>query len=167
MAQPYTSPVERGFIRIGRVAGVELRLHVIAVLGVVLFGLVTGHPLVGVGLFTILVVHEAGHALLARQVGLVVVEIDVSLVGGVCRCRGSTTPCAESVIAWGGLLAQLLFGLTALALRFAIAAIDETPAGDFIAAWCLPSFVLAVINLLPLPRLDGAKAWRVFRCKHA
>jgi hypothetical protein len=90
------------------------------------------------------------------------VAVEVTGLGGACRWSGNANPLEEAIIAWGGVLAQLvIFGATLIWLRLL------PPTGAFgwevAAAFTDTNLWLIAINLLPIPPLDGARAWSIFR----
>src|SRR5205085_747980 len=98
--------LEHGYLRVGRLGGVELRLHWSIVLAGLLFGGVRFEPPLWLAYLAVLAVHDLGHLVLARQLGLGLAGIDFTGFGGHCRVRGAPTGVERSWIAWGGMLAQ-------------------------------------------------------------
>jgi Zn-dependent protease len=176
-------------IRLGRVAGVQVGLNwsLIAMVVLVAYELAEnrfsfeapGHSggayavagvVTAVGLLVGVLLHELGHAVLARRSGLAVDGITLSWMGGVTRIEGEAIrPRTEFVIAgigpavsaaFGGLLWLAHIGLKALgANELVLAAV----------AWLAAiNVVLAVFNLLPAAPLDGGRilhalVWAVAR----
>jgi len=155
--------MERGFIRVGKFGGAEVRLHFFAIVAFVLLGFFSSRPLLGVAAFAILVVHELGHAALAWRAGFEVFAIELSVLQGACRYRGNLTPRAEAVVAWGGVLAQVVLLALSWGARELLHPGEGSFLGDVVEAWFVPNLVILGTNLLPLGGLDGAKAWTVFR----
>ena len=90
-------------------------------------------------------------------------SIDVHGLGGVCRWSGTATGAARAAIAWGGVLAQLaLFGTTWAWLRFHHGA-ASTVQMEFADVFTRANLTVAAINLVPVPPLDGAEAWKIVR----
>ena len=152
-----------GYITIGQIRGIPLRVHVATPIGLFVFSGFAFNPAVWAALVFVILVHELGHAALVRRYRLYVLSIDITGVGGVCRYAGRPTEIQDSVIAWGGVLAQaallviteiagktLGFGSNSFVTQFA-----ETLTGA--------NLFLIAFNLLPIPSLDGAKAWLLFR----
>jgi len=111
--------------------------------------------------FGLILLHEAGHAAMARRLGYRATEIRLSIIHGVCFHDAPDTLRDDALIAWGGVLAQMAVALPLLAL-------DQIPgfaslpfAGIPIAAFGYYSVLLVAFNLLPTPPLDGAKAWKL------
>ena len=83
-------------------------------------------------------------------------------MGGVCTWSGEVGPIARAGVAWGGRWAQLLLYACALA----VTAIHGPPATlatvQFADAFTRANLWIIALNLLPVPPLDGAKAWPLF-----
>jgi len=151
-----------GYFRAGRPAGVELRLHWSVPVGALIVGGLRFEPLVWLGFMLVIIVHELGHAALGRLMGLEVVGIELTGIGGQCRWRGDSEPLESAWIAWGGVLGQgvlLLVTLAATGLWGQQAS----------AEWSLIRHVfveinlwIMAVNLLPFPPFDGARAWALF-----
>ena len=128
-----------------------------------LFELGLEYGAVGIlGLTLSLLVHEFGHALVARHYRL---EPDVTLVtwGGVCRHQPAANDKQDAFIVVSGPLAGLTLGLAALAAReFLAADLAQRP------LFAITLHVLiyigvywSVVNLLPLWPLDGGQLFRI------
>ena len=141
-----------------------MRLHLLAPLVWLLyFGNVSPRSLPGalLGLLVLIFVHELGHAVLVRRNGGWVQSIDFLPFGGECSWEGSVSPLGQSVIAWGGVLAQALL----LALVNGVLLVTGLPEDPFLAALVhiltASNLFMIGLNLLPFPPLDGARAWLV------
>jgi Zn-dependent protease len=152
-----------GYLSVGRVAGVPVRIHFSALLGPLLVGGWGWRPGAWLAFPIIVIVHELGHALVVRALGARATSITMHALGGECRWAGAVSPVGRSVIAWGGVLGQLLLMLVALGAR----ALAGPPAAgfeaDLLARGLLEANLwIALVNLLPIAPLDGAEAWRLF-----
>jgi len=170
----------RGSYRIGRIAGIDLRLHFSLLLtlplGATLLG-GSGGAVFGAVLVVLLVVcvllHELGHALTARALGLPVQEIRLLAHGGQAILgRRVINPGHELLVALMGPLVSvlLMIGLGFLALAGGIA--TRLGPADLVAAIGAPSLdgtllwlmqanaLIALANLLPAVPLDGGRATR-------
>ena len=89
--------------KLGRVAGIDLFLHPTFLL-ILLPGMTPGlSPLFIVALFGCVVLHELGHALMARRFGIETLDITLYPIGGVARLRRMPrAPGAELLIALAG-----------------------------------------------------------------
>lgn len=131
-------------------------------------------------LFASLIVHELGHALVARRQGIEVKQIDLFLFGGLTKMtRDAATPGEDFKIAVAGPLATVGVILVCLALDLAIVgphrllhaiALDSdiqiTPV-LLSLSWLLPmNILLLAFNIVPAFPLDGGRiarsvVWRV------
>jgi Zn-dependent protease len=131
-------------------------------------------------LFVSLIVHELGHALVARRLGIGVKRIDLFLFGGLTQMsRDAATPGEDFKIAIAGPLATLAVILVCLAIDVAIVgthrlthaiALDRditiTPV-LLSLSWLVPmNVLLLVFNLVPAFPLDGGRiarsvVWRI------
>jgi Zn-dependent protease/CBS domain-containing protein len=131
-------------------------------------------------LFGSLIVHELGHALVARRQGIVVRRIDLFLFGGLTEMsRDAASPGEDFKIAAAGPLATFCFVLLCLAIDLAIvgphrlihaAQLDDTVRITPVLlslSWLLFwNVLLLVFNLIPAFPLDGGRmtraiVWRV------
>jgi Zn-dependent protease/CBS domain-containing protein len=125
-------------------------------------------------LFGSLIVHELGHALMARRQGIVVHRIDLFLFGGLTEMsRDAASPGEDFKIAAAGPLATFCFVLLCLAIDLAIvgphrlvhaAQLDTTVRITPVLlslSWLLFwNVLLLVFNLVPAFPLDGGRMAR-------
>jgi Zn-dependent protease len=131
-------------------------------------------------LFASLIVHELGHALVARRQGIEVKRIDLYLFGGLTQMsRDANSPGEEFKVAAAGPAATVLVILVCLALDLAllgtnrlthaIALNGNVPITPVLLSlsWLLPmNVLLLVFNLAPAFPLDGGRivraiVWRI------
>jgi Zn-dependent protease len=117
-----------------------------------------------VAFFLLLLVHELGHAAMAKWRKVPVLEIELYILHGLCRYEQPDREVDDIWIAWGGVAAQgvlllVAFGVNHLLLEYAFIYYLQIwwVAEIFIST----NLILIVMNLIPVPPLDGAKAWRV------
>jgi hypothetical protein len=153
-----------GYLTIGRWRGAPIKLHwSIPVAAVVLNGF-QFRPGILLAFTLLILIHELGHAVMVRLLGHRVVAVEVTGLGGLCHWSGNASPFEDSLIAWGGVLAQLLLWFaTTFWLWFGL---DATPPSafvwDVIAVFTSTNLWLMALNLIPLEPLDGARAWKIF-----
>ena len=152
---------ERGGITIGRIAGVPLRIHWTAILGAYVFAGFRFDAVAWLTIGGLIIAHELGHALVVKAVKARPTLIELTGYGGLCHWRGDPSPIGRAAIAWGGIWAQLLV-LAAATAWFQLAG----PPRDFTALRVLSTLTysnawMIAFNLLPIPPLDGAEAWRL------
>jgi Zn-dependent protease len=170
-------------IRLGRVAGVKVGLHwsLLVMVALVATGLaksrfVVDAPgysnlayeiagvLTALGLLLGVLLHELGHAVVARRRHLTVDGITLSWMGGVTRIEGdSPSPTTELLVSGVGPLASAALGGALWLARSALIGTSGAHAGgDALAvaalgwlAWI--NIVLAIFNILPASPLDGGR----------
>jgi Zn-dependent protease/predicted transcriptional regulator len=144
-------------LRLGRIAGIPLRVHITFVLLLawiaftsMLSGIGPTATLEGVllvlGVFACIVVHELGHALLARRYGIATREILLLPIGGVASLeRIPEKPRQELAVALVGPAISLVLALLLWPFAFRLAVIN---------------LALAIFNLIPAFPMDGGRALR-------
>lgn len=156
--------------KMGRVAGIDLYIHATFLL-VFLFmpqvrdggaGAFQGILLI-CSVFGCVLLHELGHALMARRFGIGTVDITLYPIGGVARLqRMPRAPGAELMIALAG--PAVNFAIAAL-----IGAIFFVGASTLGLSWGLGSFLgellvinlgLGLFNLVPAFPMDGGRVLR-------
>jgi Zn-dependent protease len=143
----------------GVLSGSVTEAYVVAVCAVMLF-------------FVSLILHELGHALVARRLGIGISGIDLWFFGGVARMsRDTDSPGAEFKVAAAGpavtlLIVAICLGLAALVSHGAaldIARLSDTAASPVVAllGFLIPMNVfLLIFNLVPAYPLDGGRIAR-------
>ncbi len=145
---------------LGHWRGIPIRLHWSTPIGLVIFTRFEFAPMIWLGFIVIILVHEFGHALLVRRCGAEVVSIDMDALGGSCSWEGEVSHTQRALIAWGGVLAQLVL--------FVVATMGEATAGwsatlegsQLLGMLTRMNLFIAAFNLIPFPPLDGWHAWR-------
>lgn len=107
--------------------------------------------------FLSLLVHEIGHALVARDEGIGVRGISLWLLGGVARLESSPqTPRAEFRIAVVGPLASAACGALLLSVAYVLPDDGLWDLAGHACAWLgVLNLFLAAFNILPAAPLDG------------
>ncbi len=156
-------------VRLGRIGGAELSIGP----GSVLFALflawsrgtagdlgVLATIAIAVGFLVSIVVHELGHLVAARSVGIGVRAIRLDAIGGAAELeRPPGTGPSEMLVAAGGPAANLVLG----GASFALAGVLSGQAAT-VALWlALVNLVLGVFNLLPGLPFDGGHILVGFR----
>jgi stage IV sporulation protein FB len=123
-----------------------------------------GMALAFVSFFFLLLIHELGHAAMAKWRRVPVLEIRLYIMHGLCRHEEPRREEDAIWIAWGGVAAQGLVLLLAVAvsellhrLSFPLY-VDAQPALHVLIT---TNLIIIVMNLVPVAPLDGAKAWLV------
>ena len=155
--------MENGYTRLFRWRGVPVLAHWSIVFGLLIVGGgFRWNPAAWLGFVLIVLIHEMGHAWLAMNYRRRVLRIEMTAMGGLCVYEGGGPPIQRAVIAWGGVLGQMLLLGAVLVAQL----IGLWPTGLFflILADTLIRFNLFIagFNLLPFRGLDGGEAWKVF-----
>jgi Zn-dependent protease len=159
--------VSNGYLTLGKWRGADVRAHWTLPLGAAVFSGGRFVPGFWLGFFLLVLIHEVGHALLVRRFRCRVISIDIHGLGGVCRWNGSPSPIQRAHIAWGGVHAQLaVFGITVGALAL-LGDPDARFVAQVVSAFTTTNLWLIALNLLPVPPLDGAEAWKLPRLLRA
>ena len=110
----------------------------------------------------LILLHEAGHAYVAKQHRLRRHAIRVAAFHGVCEFEEPEYAKQDYLVAWGGVLAQLLVAVPVILLDvvFDIGQVDLL--GPAVAIFGYVSVAIAALNLIPAHGLDGDKAWQLF-----
>ncbi len=168
----------RGSLNIGRIAGIDLYLHwtfVLLLAGAFAFYLFSGSTL-GIALtglaliltvFGCVVLHELGHALMARRFDVPTRDITLYPIGGVARLqRIPDEPKLELFVAAAGpavnvVIAGVLFVfLVVTGQPLEPGAGLLAPAERFVQNVMWINVVLVVFNLLPAFPMDGGRVLR-------
>ncbi len=162
--------------RIGRIAGIGVYLH--ATFALLLGWVALGHVFAGqtalgvlgallftLSVFAVVVLHELGHALMARRFGIRTRDITLLPIGGVARLeRLPDSPRQELLVALAGPAVNVALALVLfVALRVldipALAPLDAI-GGSFLARLMWVNVSLAIFNLLPAFPMDGGRVLR-------
>jgi Zn-dependent protease len=111
-------------------------------------------------LVLVVLIHELGHAMLVRRYNHHVVSIDLGPLGGACQYDGVVTPLEHALIAWGGVAAQAALQLLVFAVLPLLRALDAQRAIAWLATLGAANIAMMIFNLIPIPPLDGASAWK-------
>jgi stage IV sporulation protein FB len=165
---------------LGRLFGIPLRVHVTFLLIVVWYGLSAsragGSAVLAVAfvllLFTLVVLHELGHAVVARAFGVRTQEIVLYPIGGIARLRVDRMPTGppELLIALAGPAVNVVLGL---AMLLAALLLDDNPVAvlrpevpmpaavrDLLPMLFWGNLALLGFNLIPAFPMDGGRVLR-------
>ena len=109
----------------------------------------------------LLFIHEWGHVIAAQRRGSRVSSVKLYPIFGVTYFETPWSRFDHCVIAWGGVVAQMVVALPLLAwvAMFGYTRFDAVNA--VLAILGFFSLGIVVFNLLPFPPLDGATAWGI------
>ena len=163
-------------ISVGRIAGIELRIHLtffllLAWIAAMLWAsrgpaAALDGLLFVIVLFACVVLHELGHALVARRFGIGTKDILLLPIGGLASLdKMPEDPSQEVLVALAGPAVNLVISgilIGALGGRLEPLDIDAFGTGvrEFINRIATVNIVLAVFNLLPAFPMDGGRVLR-------
>jgi Zn-dependent protease len=149
--------------KLGQVSGIDVYLHPTFLL-ILFFPQVTQWGIYGLALvlagFGCVLLHELGHALMARQYGIGTRDITLYPIGGVARLtRMPRSPGAELLIALAGpavnfVLVGGLIGLLSLGV------LGPLTGAAFAVNLIIVNLVLGLFNLIPAFPMDGGRVLR-------
>lgn len=149
-----------GWWTVGRLRGAPIRIHWSTPIGAFLFGGFGWNPGFWVAFVIVVLFHELGHAAMVRATGHTVADVDVHGAGGECSWDGDPTRLQRAVIAWGGVWAQLAVALAAFIVTLTLT-IESSFVAQMLVGLVRWNLFMAAFNLLPIPPLDGAEAWKL------
>ena len=161
-------------MRVGSLLGIPIRVHFTFVLLLLWFGTVSsgqGQGFLGGVVFMLLlfgcvVLHELGHATMARRFGVETREIVLYPIGGVARLERIPSGKAELLIALAGpavnaLLAGLLFGwLMVRQVRAPGSPMELLTDAPLVWQMLTANLTLFFFNLIPAFPMDGGRVLR-------
>ncbi len=168
-------------MKIGRVKGIVLKLHLSTLLIIGLVGISAASfyftivltpslmELVIVGILSSVIIlisillHELTHSLVAQKYGLIVSEIELFLFGGVSKIeKEPETPKSEMVIAIVGPLSSLIIGFSFLIVVFLSPIILSPIIYVSLLYTGISNIGLGLFNLIPAFPVDGGRVLRAF-----
>jgi stage IV sporulation protein FB len=163
-------------VTLGTVAGTQLRVHAtfflllvwIVVAGSIAEGLGAAleNAVLIIAIFACVVLHEFGHAAMARRFGIKTPDITLLPIGGMARLeRFPEAPREEILIAIAGPAVNVMiwFVLTFFLnanVSLGIISSLEDPSETFLARLASVNLVLVVFNMIPAFPMDGGRIFR-------
>ncbi|MDP3157413.1 MAG: site-2 protease family protein [Archangium sp.] len=161
----------------GSVAGIQLEVHVTFVLVLAWVVLVEARQgastrelisvlIFGLGVAASVLLHELGHALVARTFGLKTREISLTPMGGFSNIdEMPETPKVQLFVVLSGpavslLLSALFFGASAATVGISPMRAYDDPDASQVTQLAWFNLILGVYNLLPIFPMDGGRALR-------
>jgi stage IV sporulation protein FB len=160
----YNNGGMRSLMVAGKLDGVAVRIHWTLIAGSGALFLVSWphivEPLCAIlAYFAAMLVHEWGHAYMARRRRCRVYGIELYPFVGLTRHALPYSRSDHAAIAWGGVTAQAVFGLPVLGWILTVGYTRFEPANAFLAIFGWLCLFMILLNLIPIPPLDGALAW--------
>jgi Zn-dependent protease len=162
-----------GSWHLGKLAGVDLRIHwtflllpawiyFSSLIGGSGFAAATSAVLFILAIFVCVVLHELGHALMARQFGIGTVDITLLPIGGVARLlRMPRNPLQEFLIAVAGPLVNVLIAAAVfIGLALAGQSAPTMAVSQFLIQLGWVNVGLVVFNMIPAFPMDGGRVLR-------
>ena len=165
--------------RIARIAGIGIYLHATFLLIVLWIALqeysfgaraIAGSMLYIAALFAIVVLHELGHALMARRFGVLTRDIILLPIGGVARLeRMPRNPRQELLVALAGPAVNVALAIVLYVIIRLSGPVPSTELYDFDLVTSVRAFVyqfvfvnivLALFNMIPAFPMDGGRVLR-------
>lgn len=149
-----------------KLRGVDVYVHwTVLVIGALMIYASIRQPWVtlaaGLSWMTLMLLHESGHMLAAQRKHCQVLSIDLYPIFGLCRFQVPWSRYDHCVIAWGGVIAQLVVAIP-LVVGLEVFGYSSFKPIDMVLVVMGPySLLMAAFNLLPVRGLDGAVAWQI------
>ena len=157
-----------GSLQIGVIAGIPIRIHwslPLAFLYIVwqsesaeLYGV-----LFAALIFSCILLHEVGHALVARKYGLATSSITLTFIGGLAMLEGRQTPKQEFWIAVAGPLVNLAIAIglfTYMAVSPVMYDLYTISPKNLVVSLFYANLFIGAFNLVPAFPLDGGRIVR-------
>jgi Zn-dependent protease len=109
--------------------------------------------------YGVILIHECGHMIAAQRKGCRVWSIELYPIWGITRFSEPYSYFDHCVIAWGGVVAQVVVAVPLLIWTETFGYTRFQPVNAVLAILGFFSLSVAVFNLLPIRPLDGAIAW--------
>jgi Zn-dependent protease/CBS domain-containing protein len=172
-AAPET-PVSRWAFQVGTVLGVPIRIHATFLLLLVWSGMLAAASSLDVpreiafvlGVFACLLLHELGHAAMARRFGVRTREIVLYPIGGVARLESMPGGWAELLIALAGPAVNVVLAVTASGVLASLHVPQGLTSPIPWQHWGLmqkllwANILLVAFNMLPAFPMDGGRVLR-------
>lgn len=162
-----------------RIFGVPIRLHFTFIL-LAIFLIVSGaqggqsamnNSIYIFAMFTSVVLHELGHAVVAKRYGIRTVEIVLYPIGGVARLERNPKPAEELWIALAGpainILITVALGAILIAARTDLdpASVADPTDANLLVRIAFGNLILAAFNMIPAFPMDGGRVLRALMAR--
>src|SRR5262245_12010070 len=154
--------------RLGQWRGVPVSVHWTVLIGIPWSYYETrslaGTAIAFVAFSFLILIHELGHAAVARWRGVEVESIRLLFIHGTCTTEEPYHELDDVLIAWGGVAAQLVVLVIAFSVDLLLSAF--APLVAWIASPVFRVLIgsnlfIMIVKLIPVAPFDGFKAWRI------
>jgi Zn-dependent protease len=157
--------------RVGAVSGIPIRIHFTFLLFLAWVGF-SGGPNGGmiwtlfvIAIFGCVVLHELGHALVAKRLGISTRDITLYPIGGIAMLDGRPNPKQELWIALAGpavnvVLALVMLVCLTIRMRGLPPLSFDPQHTSFLEALLVANGMLALFNMIPAFPMDGGRVLR-------
>jgi len=152
--------------RVMKLRGVDVYVHwTVFVIGALMIYAAIRQPWVtlaaGMSWLALMLLHESGHMVAAHRKHCQVESIELYPIFGLCRFQTPWSRIDHCVIAWSGVIAQMIVAIPVMAALAVLGRSKLEPINAILVILGPYSLTMAVFNLLPIGRLDGAVAWQI------
>ena len=170
--QPARSDARQAWsFRIATVSGIPIRIHFTFMLFLAWIGISAGSgggiawTLFVVAIFFCVLLHELGHALVAKSLGVTTRDITLYPIGGVAMLDSRPQPKQELLISLAGPAVNLVIAIVLfVALMVTQGGIPAVKGGlehtPILEALLIANLTLAVFNMIPAFPMDGGRVLR-------
>lgn len=156
----------KAFSEVMEIRGVRVYVHwsVFALSSLFLLGALERPREILVGLFSyygVILIHECGHMVMAQRKRCHVNWIRLYPILGLVSYDMPYSKLDHAIIAWGGVLAQSVITVPVLLYLSFFGAPQSGAINVALGIWGYLSLGLIAFNLIPVPPLDGATAWKL------
>jgi stage IV sporulation protein FB len=153
-----------GSLEIMRIRGVQVFVHwsVLVIAALILLRMYKEPVLwivTVVSYMGVLLLHESRHMIAAQRRRYEVLAIELYPVYGITLLESATSRIDRDVIAWGGIVAQLVVAVPLVVHFYIFGATRYAGLNAVLTVFGFYSVFIAVFNLIPMRPLDGATAW--------
>ena len=114
-----------------------------------------------------ILVHEFGHVYFVRKFNYKVLGVAVCFNGGECIHEPCRREIEEILIAWGGVIAQIILLIATIIIQtvgnYLYPASNTAFINQFYEYAKLYNIIGIIYNLFPRDNLDGVKAWEILK----
>lgn len=171
MAKPKAAPVSPWSIKIASVAGIPIRLHITFLLLLAFIAQLAYREesrvfaLILPSVFVCVILHELGHALVAKAFGVGTRDITLYPIGGVALLEKRPKPFQELWIALAGPAVNVVIAGILLAIQIALVGSPPSLAAGWSGATYLEGLFaanisLVLFNMVPAFPMDGGRVLR-------